>query len=401
MAYTTINAGKAGNTVSISINGKLYKKSCGNNEEANTLFKLALIAKEMPTDENIKALKANLNEKLRIAYLTGLECDPETGEIFLAGFNTPIPQTLIDVIKDYHENNFPLQPIINFWKLLMINPDVRIRESLFKFITTHNFVLTDKGYMIVYKAVYLKENKSNRDTTYEDYISQQYLHVKNNWKCNPNKYIVYKNLNDSSFAITKYDTAKSWNEKEKNIEILGKLGDIYSAIIISNNEEDNPIQYTDMHSRTMTIELGIPVKMERKECDGDPAIECSYGLHCGSTRYTATYANSNSKILVCLVNPMNVVAVPNYDNSKMRVSEYFPFALANYDYNTKKIDIIETSYFEDDYSNIEVKELEEMIKKVKSEEKPIEKAKNTNDESRPMLELQKIIESRLVDIKLD
>lgn len=404
MAYTIINAGKAGNTVSVSINGKLYKKNCGNVEEANTLFKVALIAKEKPTDENIKTLKAHLNEKLRVAYLNGLECDPDSGDIFLAGFNTPIPQTLIDVIKDYHENNFPLQPIINFWKLLMINPDVRIRESLFKFITTHNFVLTDKGYMIVYKGVVYKEQKSNRNLTFDEYISNQFLHVKKDWKCSPNKYIVYKNYDvnaENEYEITKFETAKNWNEKEKNIEILGKLGDLYQALIEAENKSEDAAVYTDKHSRTMTIKLGEVVKMPRTECDGDPAVECSYGLHVGNVSYVNSFGRSCDVVLVCLINPMNVVAVPDYDHSKMRVTEYFPYALANYDKTTYNIDIVESPYFEEDYSNIEVKELEEMIKKVKAEEKPIEKAKNTNDESRSMSELLKIIESRLVDIKLD
>jgi hypothetical protein len=391
----SIHVVKTGNTVHISLGGKLIDKNCGNPKEADELFKIVLAAKENPSEDNLRKIRAYVNEKLRVAYLTGLEHDPDTGEVFLAGFNTPIPQTLVDIIREYHENKYPLTPIFNFWKLLMINPDKRVRESLFKFITAHDFSLTDMGYMIVYKAVYLKDQKPVRDTTYEDFISTQYLHVKNNWKCSPNKYVVYKNLADFTFAITKYETAKTWDEKEKNIEILGKLGDIYSAIVVEDNK---PLQYTDMYSQTMTIELGVPAKKERKDCDANPDKNCSNGLHCGATNYVSNYAKKTSHILVCFVNPMNVIAVPHYNHSKMRVSEYFPFALAEYDFDKKKISIIEEKYFENDYKAYEVIELEKLVTKVKSEEKPIEKAQNAEDEVRPMSELLKIIEGRMIDL---
>jgi hypothetical protein len=403
-----INVIKTGKVVNLSINGKLNKKVCGSDEEAEQLYKLATTAKENPSDENIKALRMFLNEKTRVAYLCGLETDLETGEAFLAGFNTPIPMTLLEVIKEYHEKGYPLDAILNFWKLLMINPDTRVRQSLFNFITTHDFVLTDKGYMVVYKAVYRKneeeedDNQASKESKeYVEFITNKYLFVKNKWRCSANKYVVYKNLADSTYDITKFETAENWNEKEKGVEIKGKLGDLYAAIIKADNdsaEEEKIVtpKYTDMHSRTMTIELGVPVLMPRKECDSDPANDCSYGLHVGATGYVNRFANRNSVILVCLVNPMHVVAVPEYDHSKMRVAEYFPYTLATYENN--KIEIVESVYFEDDYCNYEITELENAITKVKSNELPFNTAIKAKNESRPMSELMKMLESRIIDI---
>lgn len=392
-----IQAVKVGNVVNISLNGKLHKKNCGSNEEAQELYRLVLIAREDPSDENIKKIRMYLNEKTRVAYLCGLETDLETGEAFLAGFNTPIPSTLLEVIKEYHENQYPLDAIINFWKLLMVNPDKRVRESLFKFITTHDFVLTDKGYMVVYKAVYRKDNqKPKEQQMFEEFVSNKYLFVKKEWKCSPNKYVVYKNFSDNSLDITKLVTAEKWDENDRNVEVLGKLGDLYEAIINSENKEEKLAMYTDMHTRKMSIELGVPVKMERHECDSDPARDCSYGLHVGATKYVESFASRNSVVLVCLVNPAHVVAVPEYDHSKMRVAEYFPFAAATY--NDGKIDIIEEAYFEDDYCEYEIQELENAIEKVKAEELPYKTAKNAEKEERPMSELLKMLETRLVDI---
>ena len=398
----TINVIKIGNMVKISLDGKLHQKNCGNAEEAKELFTLILKAKEDPSDENVKNVRGYLNEKLRIAILTGLESDVETGEVFLAGFNTPIPATLLDVIKDYHENGYPLTPIINFWKLLMLNPDTRVRTVLFDFITTHDFSLTDAGYMIVYKAVnVVKDAEEPKDTSFAEFVSKQFYHVKKDWKCSPNKYVAYKNLEDESFNISKVETVEKWDEQEKNVEVLGKLGELFDAIFNTDIEAETDVKihtpvYTDMHTKKMRIELGTPVQQDRKLCDADFRNDCSNGLHVGATKYVENFAGRDGAILVCYVNPTNVVAVPDYDHSKMRVSEYFPFAIANY--NDRKIDIVEQKYFESDYCDYEIEELDKMVLKLQAEEMPLETAMKAEAETRPMSELLKIIESRIIDL---
>lgn len=386
-----------GNVVNVSINGKLHKKNCGTPAEADELFRLVLKAKDNPTEENINDIRCYLNERTRVGLMAGLETDPDSGEVYMAGFNTPLPNTLVDIIKDYHENNYPMDAVLNFWKLLMINPDRRVRADLFDFISTHDFVLTDKGYMVVYKAVYDK-SEDTEATAFAEFVSRQYLRVKKDWKTGVNKYVVYKDLASETLDITKKKTANKWDEKEKNVEILGKLGELHDSIFNAEDKSatnDVPI-FTDMYRRTMHIELGIPVKQERKECDADYRNECSNGLHVGATKYVESYANRTSKILVCYVNPANVVAVPQYDRSKMRVCEYFPFALAEYE--DRKIDVIEQAYFESDYCEYEADELAEQVKALQENEQPIETAQNAEADVRPMSELKKIIESRLVDI---
>lgn len=394
-----INAVKVGNVVNVSINGKLHKKNCGSVAEADGLFKLVLKAKEDPSDENIQAIRCYLNEKTRIAMEAGLETDPDTNEVYLAGFNTPVPLTLVEIIKEYHENGYPMDAILNFWKLLMLNPDTRVRTVLFDFIKTHDFVLTDAGYMVVYKAVYRKEEEGKTDTAFSEFVSNRFLHVKKTWKESPKNYVVYKNNEDGEFAITNIKTAEKWDETEKEIEFLGNLAELFDSIFnVEVKEEESLVpEFTDMRSRTMRIVLGEPVKQDRKECDANFRKDCSNGLHVGATKYVESFASRASVVLVCYVNPANVVAVPDYDHSKMRVCEYFPFALATYENN--KIDVIEQAYFESDYCEYEIEELEQQIAKIHLEEKPIEKAINADEEARPMSELLKIVESRLVDIE--
>lgn len=387
-----INAIKTGNVINLSIDGKLHKKNCGSPKEADELYRLVLKAKENPTEDNLKAIKLYINEKTRVAMMAGFEADVDSGEVFLGGFFTPVPDDLIEVIKEYHENGYPLDAIVNFWKLLMINPDKRVRTDLFKFINTHDFVLTDTGYMLVYKAVAYKERQAN---DLAEYVTNQYLYVKKEWKCSPNKYMVFRNVADGSFGMTKVLTAEGWDEKDKNIEFMGKLGDLNAKLDVIAAESETV--YTDKHTKTMVIKLGQPVVMERKKCDSDPAKDCSYGLHVGATKYVESFGNRGDAVLVCLVNPAHVVAVPEYDNSKMRVSEYFPIALATYT-DDRKIEIVEQKYWESDYKTYEESELAKLIAKVQKEEIPIAAALKAEEETRPLSELQKILETRLLDL---
>lgn len=386
-----INATKIGRVINLSIGGKLRKKVCDTPETANEFYSLILKAKENPIKENIDMVLAFLNEKTRIAMSCGLETDPETGEVYMAGFNTPVPMKLVEVAKDYHENGFPLEAIFNFWRLLMLNPDVRVRQSLFDFIETHDFSLTDTGYMVVYKAVYYRD-ADNDQTKLTEFVSNKFLHVKKDWGCSPRKYVVYLD-EEGEHKITKTTTADNWDLETKEVEILGNLANMYDELTMQTvSDEDAP--YTDMHTQKMKINIGEPVRMDRTECDADPARDCSYGLHVGATSYVERFGHGSSVVLVCYVNPAHVVAVPDYDHSKMRVSEYFPFAVATYE--NSKIDIVEQSYFESDYTQYEERELEEMLKAAYKGERPVKTALNSKEDIRPLDELQKIVENRVI-----
>jgi len=150
MKMNSIQAVKIGTTINLSINGKLKKVSYQTLDEASTAFAEILKIKENPTDENLVKLLPLIHEKTRMLIVNGFESDVVDGQVYLEGFNTPVPEKLFEIIKEYSEKGFPMTPIVNFWKLLMANPDVRVRESLFDFISTHDFSLTDKGYMITY-----------------------------------------------------------------------------------------------------------------------------------------------------------------------------------------------------------------------------------------------------------
>lgn len=81
--------------------------------------------------------------------------------------------------------------------------------------------------------------------------------------------------------------------------------------------------YKDIHSGTFDNSVGALVKMRRSGVDEDPDRTCSAGLHVCSYNYLPHFAHSDGHVMICKVNPRDVVAIPaDYNNTKMRVCQY-------------------------------------------------------------------------------
>ena len=198
-----------------------------------------------------------------------------------------IPEDFVSKIIEAEKNGDEqeLMKFKNFWTLVSLNPDSRVRNNLFWFIRKWNMQITES----------------------EDYKE---------------KYLNHKDPYEEVFFI---------GEQMKN------LGEVYDEIV---NGADSPI-YTDQHSHSTTITLGHPVSIPREECDADQEHSCSRGLHCGAKGWLKQNYYGTVGLMV-LVNPANVVAVPTIDEyGKMRTCEYFPVAIIDFDENG---DIIESSY---------------------------------------------------------
>lgn len=76
----------------------------------------------------------------------------------------------------------------------------------------------------------------------------------------------------------------------------------------------------DSHTRTMDNSVGKIVKMDRSKVDADITVSCSTGLHVASLNYAKNF--SGDVLIVVVVNPRDVVAVPKGEDDKMRVCEY-------------------------------------------------------------------------------
>ena len=79
--------------------------------------------------------------------------------------------------------------------------------------------------------------------------------------------------------------------------------------------------YTDCYTGKIDNSIGVTVSMPRFKVNEDKNQTCSAGLHVASYSYMSSY--HGDRIVICKVNPKNVVAVPtDYNNAKMRVCEY-------------------------------------------------------------------------------
>ena len=112
--------------------------------------------------------------------------------------------------------------------------------------------------MIVYKAVARKENtEKNR---FAEYISNQVLHVRKNWKCNPKKYVVYKINGTEEYGITKVETVENWNENDKDIEVMGNLGELFNSIFNDGETTENevPVYLSKSNQAVLVYIVGPP-----------------------------------------------------------------------------------------------------------------------------------------------
>jgi hypothetical protein len=423
---------KIGNVVNLLIDGNAYQKTFQNQDEANSFFKL--MQKARTGDETaLNDLLSELNRRYKTVIKGVLEKD-SSDNYFLKGIDIKLPEMLANTFVDYLENNYPIDALSNFWKLLVTNPDPRVREDLFKFLQLYNFAITDKGYFIAYKAVEFKE-KSQDDLV--AFITNQYLKIKKQKKNAAHYEVVKVSYLETVKKLVSEPNPEfdSWEEEEYNededetylntvdngepeyIEIerevnekvyanrIVKSGGVYNDFtvekIYGNLSElfkniDTLVEkrsvYQSKHiGKNGKIEqvLGVPVKMDRVETDLDPKVECSSGLHVGSTKYVESFSGQGDAILLVLVNPAHVVAVPEYDNSKIRTCEYFPYAELERNPETREFEVIEDSYFEDDYMAYELTQLEADLNRLQGISKPTQSQED----------YKKLIQDRVISIK--
>jgi hypothetical protein len=81
--------------------------------------------------------------------------------------------------------------------------------------------------------------------------------------------------------------------------------------------------FQDIHSESYSNKVGEKLSMSRHRVDENPDRTCSYGFHVCSFDYLPHFAHANGHVVLCKVNPKDVVAIPrDYNNTKMRVCAY-------------------------------------------------------------------------------
>jgi hypothetical protein len=176
---------------------------------------------------------------------------------------------------------------------------------------------------------------------------------------NPADYTAVKDPNGGDLKAVRTDVITDDNGNFIAPEnVLGNLQEMFEE---QNNGLVEAPEFTDFFSGTTNVRLGGTVSMPRNECDNNPNHACSRGLHIGTPQYVQNYGGSDAAYIACLVNPMNVVAVPaDYSYMKMRVCEYYAYGMLDLTDGQE----IRTPYFEIDYKTWEERELEKMLEEV-------------------------------------
>jgi hypothetical protein len=106
--------------------------------------------------------------------------------------------------------------------------------------------------------------------------------------------------------------------------------------------------YTDMYSGKFSNAPGQVCRMERNQVDERRHVTCSHGLHAAALPYAKLFGGHASRIVLLAIWPRHVVSVPNdYNNQKMRVSEYEVLSESDEEFTTS----VYTPTFSDGYGD--------------------------------------------------
>ncbi len=189
----------------------------------------------------------------------------EGQKIFWKGIemHNALTKRLVQMIQE----DFPVEPLVNFMENLMQNPSKRAVNELYGFLEKNTLPITPDGCFLAYKKV-----------------RQDYRDV------------------HSGTVINKPAVYLTDEDREALAEAAGKV----SEVTVEVTDGDAPV----------TV-----VSMERNMVDDDQNRTCSAGLHFCSREYLNHFGGE--RIVILKINPRDVVSIPNdYNDSKGRACRY-------------------------------------------------------------------------------
>lgn len=263
--------------------------------------------------------------------------------------NLSVPQNFVEAILQAEKdgNEEVLTTYLNFWTLVSLNPDAKIRKNLFWFVRKWDVKITRSGLLVAYRNAHFK-NENGIDRAAVERITKDYLKIKGQKQAPKNYH--YESLIDEDgnelmpLVNHKKDDSGAWAEGD-NVMFSGKtLEELYKECI----SYDNTVSYTDGHTHTFDIRIGTPVSMPREDCDASDAT-CSRGLHAAARGWLKENYYGDTGLVV-LVNPAMVVNCPPEDGyGKLRCCEYLPIGTMDYDENGNLQEDVVSTGFEDEY----------------------------------------------------
>ena len=180
------------------------------------------------------------------------------------------------------------------------------------------YVETESGNVRVEDGVVIyTDPRSGDETPCDGYVVDRILQfMREGINAAPLLNFLNKVMTNSSFRVIKdlYTFLSNRNMP------LDPDGDFYGYKAIRND-------WMDKHSGRISNHIGEVLVFDRRKVDDDPQHDCSFGLHVGSIQYVKHFAScygneGGDRIIIVKVNPADVVAVPEYDTTKLRCCRY-------------------------------------------------------------------------------
>lgn len=282
----------------------------------------------------------------------------EENRVFYKGFknteNVFLPDELLNHIKAVIKEGGDILPFVRFWELCLANPDPNARQGLFKFVRKQRLIITPNGFIVCFRNAKIVEQKEEKDTKKVEFILKEILRLRKQ-RANLSKYSF--GIDDKGEFHTLDHRTKKWSEwPHVNEGTYKEMSEKYES------GTESHVILTDAHTGKMRFGLGSVVSIPRKDCDADPKVECSRGLHIGSKNFLTNHGSGYGQAtLLCLVNPSKVVSVPYADAHKMRVCEYKVIGVYNSLSDIKELDESELRVFENEYIDYQINEIKTLL----------------------------------------
>lgn len=354
-------------------------------------------------DEQAEQELEELIDPIKRYRLEGMVEQDDRGNVYFGSTNVPMPDELGELIVQWHKEGKDVDPLVNFWQLCLLNPNAQARDDFFSYVRDYNIVITDNGYVILYKA--LNKRDEGKLSEFSDFISEKYLERKraNDFIENYNVYGVYndKKLEDweegkprvapEEFIVEHISRDKIIKPGHRKV-YWGNLNDLYHTIASLDKDKQTVYEPSFKGDYGQEVKIGEPAEMPREKCDPDIDAACSYGLHVGSYDYVRSFGYNMDRVLAVLVNPKDIVALPKHNNSKIRTCRYYPYAPMIRD-EEGEWEEIESGYFEEEFADIEEEEIKNRLREMYSSKA------NEHEFTEEEEEEEAILNARLVDIE--
>lgn len=236
------------------------------------------------------------------------------GALRIRGLDIDFPINYLEVINRASDKGYNLEAIKNFLQLLALNPSKYIRDNLFDFFIANNFPITENGYIVALRRVWLygakgrigADERTRFSQTERESILSAYALVKARKKSPSNFYL------STDSKPTTVPNGRTLQELKEDLE----------SQLVSSDQ-----WYTDNYTKSFKWYLQTICDKPRGEAVGHENSDCSGGFfHLGSKDHVLQGTSYGNIILLCLVNPTNCTNIPQGQTWKFGTCEFFPVA---------------------------------------------------------------------------